>query len=289
MKRVFSLIIACLLTLGTAFLVGCTEGGSTSSTDESSETSLPAEESALPVITKLRIGTYNIANGREIDHDMQIIANDIVEQGLDIVGLQEVDRNSPRSKNLDTIALLSELTGYKYYAYVKCLDLSTIGSSGDYGTAILSKYPIVETGETELNPGDRVERRMLGYAKIDVNGTMINFYNTHLTIQDDVIRKYMEFPKVAEVLKDVENCFLTGDFNVDSFAEFDGLAAFMGLTNNPERDIITCPDEEMRRIDNIIYSDDFTIDPDSVGIRENNHSDHYMLYADFIINANVEK
>lgn len=287
MKRILYLLFVFLLTLGTVALVGCTEGGSTSNTDESSEASLPAEESALPVITKLRIGTYNIANGREIDHDMQIIANDILEQGLDIVGLQEVDRNSPRSKNLDTIALLSELTGYKYYTYVKCLDLGTIGSSGDYGTAILSKYPIIETGETELNPGDRVERRMLGYAKIDVNGTVINFYNTHLTIQDDVIRKYMEFPKVVETLKGVENCFLTGDFNVDGFSEFDGLAEFMNLTNNPERDIVTCPDEEMRRIDNIIYSDDFTIDPDSVGIRENSHSDHYMLYADFIINANV--
>lgn len=288
MKKTLYLLLVLLLSLGTVSLFGCTEGGQDAS-EGSGEASVPAEESTLPAVTKLRIGTYNIANGREIDHDMQIIANDIVEQGLDIVGLQEVDRNSSRSKNLDTIAVLSELTGYKYYTYVKCLDMSTIGLDGDYGTAILSKYPIIETGETELNPGDRVERRMLGYAKIDVNGTIINFYNTHLTISDDVIRKYMEFPKLVEALEGVENCFLTGDFNVDGFAEFDGLAAFMGLTNNPERDIITCPDEEMRRIDNIIYSADFTIDPDSVGIRENNHSDHYMLYADFIINANAEK
>lgn len=278
MKKFLAILLVSVLSLGVVALTACTPEEE-SGASESSEVS---EVSVAPAVTKVRIGTYNIANGREIDHDMQIIANDIVEQGLDIVGLQEVDRNSSRSKNLDTIKVLSELTGYKYYTYVVCLDMTTINLDGEYGTAILSKYPIVETGETVLNDGTRgVERRMLGYAKIDVNGTIINFYNTHLTIKDDAIRKYMEFPKLVETLKGVENCFLTGDFNVDSYAEWDTLDAFLDLTNTPERDIITCPDEEQRRIDNILYSDDFTLVSDSVGIRQNAHSDHYMLYADF--------
>lgn len=278
MKKILAVLLVSVLSLGIVSLTACTPEEESAS-DNSSAVS---EESVAPAITKIRVGTYNIANGREIDHDMQIIANDIVEQGLDIVGLQEVDKNSSRSKNLDTIKVLSELTGYEYYAFVKCLDMSTIGLDGEYGTAILSKYPIIETGETVLNDGTRgVERRMLGYAKIDVNGTIINFYNTHLTIADDAIRKYMEFPKLVETLKGVENCFLTGDFNVDSYAEWNTLDEFLDLTNTPERDIITCPDEEQRRIDNILYSSDFTLDPDSVGIRVNAHSDHYMLYADF--------
>lgn len=276
-------MLVSVIAIGAASLCACDSESNENSKTQESETAVSAEESDMQEITSVRIGTYNIANGREIDHDMQIIANDIVEQGLDIVGLQEVDRNSSRSNNLDTIKVLSELTGYQYYVYIKCLDMETINLDGEYGTAILSKYPIIDSGEIELNDGTRgVERRMLGYAKIDINGTVINFYNTHLTIKDSAIRKYMEFPKVVETLKNTENCFLTGDFNVESYSEWDSLDAFLDLVNTAERDIITTtPDEGSRRIDNIMYSDDFTLIPESIGVRINDHSDHYMLYADF--------
>ncbi|MBQ3230580.1 MAG: endonuclease/exonuclease/phosphatase family protein [Clostridia bacterium] len=275
MKKALSLILALVFSCGAIMLSGCTT--------EPENSSQPAESSKVPVAVakKLRVGSYNIANGREINHDLKLLADDILEKELDIVGLQEVDRFCSRSKFLDTTKLLSEYTGYEYVAYFKCIDLAgdaaTYGQEGEYGTAILSKYPIVSTESIELNPGDKVERRVLGCTKIDVNGTEINFFNTHLTIADPRVRAD-EFLKVAEAVKDKKNCLLTGDFNVSSFDEF--AVVDLTITNNPERDIITFPSNQ-RRIDNILYSEEFTLVEDSVGVLDNNHSDHYLFFAEY--------
>ena len=83
----------------------------------------------------LKIGTYNIANGREIGHDMTLIAQDILKNEIDVVGFQEVDRYASRSKFIDTIKLLSEYTGFEYYTYTKSTnikgDAATFGGEGD--------------------------------------------------------------------------------------------------------------------------------------------------------------
>jgi endonuclease/exonuclease/phosphatase family metal-dependent hydrolase len=55
----------------------------------------------------------------------------------DIVLLQEVDRNTQRSGGVDQPAVLSKLTGH-HAAFGKSLDYQ----GGDYGIAILSRWPI---------------------------------------------------------------------------------------------------------------------------------------------------
>ncbi|MBE6762771.1 MAG: endonuclease/exonuclease/phosphatase family protein [Ruminococcaceae bacterium] len=229
----------------------------------------------------LRIGSYNIKNGELVNHEFKAIADDILSKDLDIVGLQEVDKFCVRSKFADTMELLKEYTGMQYYAYFKCIDLygdeDTYGEGGAYGTAILSKYPITETDEIELNNGKTVERRLLTHAAIDVDGTVVNFYNTHLTIASDAIRQ-SEFRIVANTVKDKENCILVGDFNVDSYGEFEVLKPLTYI-NNPETDFITHPEGD-RKIDNICFSSEFSLAEDAYGLLENHHSDHVMLYAE---------
>ncbi len=283
MKKVLSVFLATVFSFGTVLTVGC---GESTSTDECSEASseVSLDESKAPDPIKLRIGSYNIANGREIDWDFQLIANDILENNLDIVGFQEVDIFCQRSKFSDTMELLKEYTGMKYYAYFKCIDLqgdeAKYGQKGAYGTAILSKYPIVETKEVELNDGSRVERRLLTCAKIDVNGTEINFFNTHLTVSSAPIRK-TEWGIIENTVKDVKNCILTGDFNVDSYEEFEVLKP-MSYVNNPETNIVTYPDGKLK-IDNICYSSEFALVDGSVGTYQKHHSDHVLLYAELEI------
>ena len=70
----------------------------------------------------LNIGTYNIANGSKVDHQMIKLAKDIVDQKLDIVGLEEVDQFCTRSGNMDTMKTMSELTGMPYYAHINTPD-----------------------------------------------------------------------------------------------------------------------------------------------------------------------
>lgn len=230
-----------------------------------------------PSLITLKIGSYNIANGREVSHAMKLLANDILAKDLDIVGLQEVDKFAKRSKYQDTMKVLSEYTGYKYYYYTKAIniagDASKYGQDGEYGTGILSKYPIIEAESYALESGGN-EQRMLGYAKIDVNGQIINFYNTHLSFESFEIRSG-QFETLAEKLKDKELCILTGDFNIAGFVEYKALP-FLGTTCNANNWLTTFPSNG-GSIDNVLFSSEFTLSES--GVLDRGHSDHNMLYA----------
>lgn len=233
---------------------------------------------------KINIGTYNIATGRLVKGDLKIIAQDILDQNLDIIGIQEVDFNTSRNDYRDMMKELSQYTDYKYYAFFDALDMSFYqGYTGLYGIGILSKHPILETEKTMINQGDLpngVESRALGYAKIDFNGKTINFFTTHLTIRRDEDR-IKEFAIISEKTKDLENVILTGDFNTKSLSEFDQIT-HLSKINTPETPFESFPDDH-RFIDNIIYSSEFSLVENSSGMRINDHSDHYMLCASFEI------
>ena len=233
----------------------------------------------------LNIGTYNIAAGRQIAFDMNIFAQDVLDQNLDIIGFQEVDFNASRTKYKDMLKEISEYTGYKYYAFYEALNFAFYNGTGSYGIGILSKYPIVSTETIVINKGDKpngVESRVLGYAKIDVNGTVINFFTTHFTIRRDADR-IGEFAIVAKKTKNLKNVIVTGDFNTKSLSEFDALP-HLSKVNNPKTPFESFPYDH-RLIDNIIYSSEFSLKENSAGMRINDHSDHYMLYATLYLNA----
>ncbi len=295
MKKIISVFLIAVLCLGMVVMSSCSENSGASSEAESSQaeatensegtvSEVSVEESKSQGPITLKIGTYNIANGRDVDWDFSLIAKDIVDNGLDIVGLQEVDILCERSKFTDTMERLKEYTGMEYYAYFKCIDLkgdeAKYGKKGAYGTAILSKYPIVGTNDVELNPGTQVERRLLGCSKIDVNGTEINFFVTHLSHNNATVRA-SEFKKVAATVKVAKNVILVGDFNVGSFDEFNVLEN-LSRVNNPENGYITYPSSKSM-IDNICYSSEFTYVEDSAYTFHRSHSDHMLFVAEFQI------
>ncbi len=294
MKRSFALLLAILVLIS---LVSCGEilkqpvetadtpsesvGGDES--DESTEkgtTVKTAEETKKTRTMTLRIGSYNIANGREVDHDMQKLADDIISQRLDIVGLQEVDRFAKRSKFIDTVKVLSEMTGLEYFSYTKAIgiagDSATYGTAGQYGTAILSRYPIKRAKSMKLESG-LYEQRMLGSAEIDVDGVLINFFNTHLSYEDEGVRR-TQFMALDDAISGVENCFVTGDFNVSSLSEFAYVNSLSRVCTlrNPLATI-----KSGKCIDNILFSKNITLG--DFGVVKSGHSDHYMLYGEFTL------
>lgn len=218
---------------------------------------------------KLNIGSYNIANGGYAGHDMKLLADDILSRDLDIVGLQEVDIGTGRVNGADTLKELSDFTGYKYAVFFKTIDFW----GGDYGIAILSKYPIVETKRIEID-SEIHEQRVLGMAKIEVCGKIISFFATHLSWEDDDLR-VRQIGFLNSVVSVEENFILTGDFNCKSLAEFNGFTD-AGWVNTVAAPIITCGKDEC--IDNIVYSKkDWEFS--EAQILDNGHSDHRMLYA----------
>ena len=227
----------------------------------------------------LRIGSYNIANGREVNHDISVLAKDIIGNNLDVVGLQEVDRFASRSKCLDTVKLLAEQTGLRYTAYTKTVSIPGMpeiyGCDGEYGICVLSRFPIVFHQSIPLFSGD-TEQRMICHARIDCNGSVIDFVNTHLAYQPAEIRAF-QFKELASFVDQLDYCILTGDFNVHSLEEFDVIKSLRKVMN-VWADPITFPDDGTT-IDNILYSQKLKLI--SQGISLQRHSDHRMIFAQF--------
>ena len=89
----------------------------------------------------INVATYNICHGRYADLDWSRIASAIREADADIVGLQEIDMGTNRVGGLDTVAALTAATGLTHALFVPAMDYD----GGQYGTAILSRYPLSDT------------------------------------------------------------------------------------------------------------------------------------------------
>lgn len=131
MKRIGVLVLPMLWIL--------TAGLSCSSESEGEGSLPPPEEEEYYTI---RVMAYNIFHGEKTNGkiDMDRFAEIINDFSPDLVALQEVDVGVERSGGIDIPAELSERTDLDDY-FFKHRNFQ----GGDYGNAILSKLPIVET------------------------------------------------------------------------------------------------------------------------------------------------
>ena len=223
----------------------------------------------------LKIGTYNIANGRNVTHNLVLIARDVKDMQLDIVGLQEVDQFVNRSGKQDTMKILSEESGLEYYAFFKAID----HDGGEYGIGVLSRYPIVSSETTRLYSGSE-EQRVLGHAVIDICGTEINFFVTHMSYESQALWD-RQLEEIAPILNAHDDFILAGDFNTENFTPILNCVDGAEILNSKGREHPTFEDGTC--IDNIIYSSEFW-SFDYPRTLPNGNSDHYLLFAKATIN-----
>ena len=88
----------------------------------------------------------------------------------DILALQELDSARISLNNNDYVRYFAEKLGY--YSYY-----GPTPGTGTFGTAILSKYPLVNT-RTAFTFSDKDETGV-AEAEIEVNGMRISIYNVH--------------------------------------------------------------------------------------------------------------
>jgi endonuclease/exonuclease/phosphatase family metal-dependent hydrolase len=113
---------------------------------------------------EISVMSYNIHHGEGIDGrlDLARIAEVIRSVSPDIVALQEVDRNVKRTGNVDQLAELARLTGMKS-AFGANIELQ----GGEYGNAVLSRFPFVRSENRRLPNFNDGEQR--GVLVVDVN------------------------------------------------------------------------------------------------------------------------
>jgi endonuclease/exonuclease/phosphatase family metal-dependent hydrolase len=105
----------------------------------------------------VRIATFNILHGRSPSDDrvdVERLATAVKDLDADVLGLQEVDRDQPRSMGADLTAVAAEAMGAVDSQFVAALAGTPGGTwmaatgeeqpgSASYGIALLSRHPVV--------------------------------------------------------------------------------------------------------------------------------------------------
>ncbi|MGF1735193.1 endonuclease/exonuclease/phosphatase family protein [Photobacterium satsumensis] len=157
---------------------------------------------------EIRIATFNMAAARV--SSLTEIAKAIKALDADIIAVQEVDVLTARSGNVNQPKKLAELTGLNI-EFGRAIDFD----GGQYGLAIASKYPFLNTEIIELPSGNR-EQRIAFEANIDVPGfeAPITVYNTHLDTKEDPSMRVDQVRSLNDTAIDTRGIkILMGDMN----------------------------------------------------------------------------
>lgn len=224
----------------------------------------------------VKIATYNIKiSGEMVNHDYSILAKDILDSGAEIVALQEVDNNTSRNGNQDTVKELLKHTGWKYSYFGDAIP--RLG--GFYGNAIISKYPII-SAEHEYLPQEHSssQRRCVINAKIDVNGLTFNCFVTHCQQKEIVV----QLNKIYEIAKSHTPYVVMGDYNWSDYSTFESIFKDASLLMNNSNKRPTTLDNYS--FDNMIISNG--IEYGKMSVINTGHSDHYMLTCEITLKNN---
>ena len=206
----------------------------------------------------LRVMTYNIYGARATSPanaaDLDALAEVIRRQDPDFVTLNEVDVFTNRTgKDVHQARDLAEKLGMEWH-FSKAIDRD----GGEYGDAVLSKYPILEKRSYRLpcaaeQPG---EDRALCVIRVQIDGKDLYVASTHL---DHLSGDASRLVQAAEIrrIRDTElegDLILCGDLNaIPSSNVIATMTSF--LTNTGPIDQYTFPsDDPSRKIDYIMYA-----------------------------------
>lgn len=247
--------------------------------------------SAAPAQT-LRVMSYNIHHGEGTDGkvDLERIARLILQEKADLVGLQELDKGVDRTKRRDLPAELAKLTGMHVY-----FKQNRPYGGGEYGNALLSRFPLLSTTNILYSIPNPTEQRGLQIVTVEANGLPLTFMNTHLDFRpDDGERRIC----VEEIKKFVtahpqDAIVLTGDFNTGpDTVVHTNMQTFMQdawLQVGQGPGLTYSSSAPSARIDYIWVGTNQLVKPIKMHVPESQASDHLPLVGEFQLLSSPRK
>lgn len=210
------------------------------------------------------------------------VAQEIRALDPDIVLLQEIDRFHGRTGGIDQVAYFAEALGME-----GAFSPNVVQGNGQYGTAILSRFEIIDSGRFPLPNSAGGEPRGLQWAGLEVGGQEVRVYNTHLQNKLVGLRE-AQARHVAGILAGEEQpTILGGDMNATANTPTLGpllaqlVDAWPVAGSGPEG---TGPNGA--RIDFVMASP--TLEPRSAQVMRSSVSDHARVVVDYVVPASTD-
>lgn len=238
-------------------------------------------------VQTIRIMTYNIHHCNPPSKpgfiDIDAIINTIRAQAPDLVALQEVDVHTDRSGAFNQAQEIAKKLNMHYF-FGKAIDYG----GGEYGLAILSRYPLSEAMVHRLptQPETKGEPRIVALAKVTLpGGTAIRIGSTHLDAQKSSQNRELQIRKIDTIASAEKLPFIiAGDFNAPPESE-----VIRQLDTSFTRTCQDCPptipvENPNKAIDFIAYTParKFSVKNHRV-IHEKYASDHLPVIAEIVI------
>jgi endonuclease/exonuclease/phosphatase family metal-dependent hydrolase len=176
----------------------------------------PAAVRSTQAAGGVRIVSYNIRwrGGDDLRKLIELLRADAEIGSASIIGLQEVDRDKRRTRNVNTARAIAEALGL-YYAWAA--PPAKDGEEEETGVALLSPHPLSDVARLVLpheGPGGR-KRAAVG-ATVHVGRTPVRAYSVHAETRMPLAKKVEHWRAVLDDLGrhgDIPHAVIVGDFN----------------------------------------------------------------------------
>jgi len=228
--------------------------------------------------------TYNIRHGVGMDRvlDLERTARVIEVAIPDIVVLNEMDDGTARSFGVFQADSLGQRLNM-HSRFGRSIDYD----GGQYGNALLSKFPILDFKIIDLSIDSLLEGRSVFLATLDLQPDTLFVMGTHLGLQ--TIEQHKQVSQILSYLPQTASLILAGDFNFEPDSEMyqmicrhleDGL-----LKTNPSTENTFPANQPDRRIDYIFIGRNIapTGAPKVKTVEISTASDHLPQVLEFVI------
>jgi len=296
-RRLSLKLLAAMMILAHLAILGCATSSVSNISMRSVELPIGAIEQSKDNIgasDTLNLVSINLAHGRKDSMNQWLVSSDKTRSNLDdiaaflertdadVVALQEADGPSAWSGRFDHVAYLAERAGFPYYIYAEHAQITM----GNYGTAILSRWPIEEAIGVTFSASPPTANKGFTLAKIrwqnsetQGNVVLLDIVSVHLDFSRKSVRRE-QVDEMAQVITPRNNpLIIMGDFNsewlarkytIDSFAD----SSPMHVYDAANEDLSTYKD---KRLDWILLSRELEFD--SYRTEKEVLSDHSAIVA----------